>query len=242
MHEKNCFVTLTYNNENLPKNGTLVKRDVQLFMKKLRKKLKHKIRYYYCGEYGEKFARPHYHLILFNHDFDDKKLWKQIKETRLYESPELTKIWGKGFCTVGDVTFESAAYVARYITKKVTGEQASDYYSTLDTETGELHSILSEFTDMSRRPGIGWAWFKKYTKDIFPGDFAVVRGRKMKPPKYYSNLLEIDRPNLHAEVKARRKASAKRRASDNTTDRLKVKEKIQNAKLKQLKRSYENEI
>ena len=128
MHEQSYFLTLTYNNEFLPKTGSLQKADVQLFMKRLRKKFGKGIRYYYCGEYGEKFHRPHYHLIIFGCEFPDKILWKIERGNRLWISEDLNKLWKKGYCSIGMVTFESAAYVARYVTKKITGKQANQHY------------------------------------------------------------------------------------------------------------------
>ena len=121
MYDENCFITLTYREDALPPLGSLDKRHFQLFMKRLRKRYPKKtIRYFQCGEYGEKLSRPHYHACLFNHDFDDKKLFKVEGENRLYVSEKLTQLWPYGYSTVGAVTFESAAYVARYVTKKMT--------------------------------------------------------------------------------------------------------------------------
>lgn len=123
-HERNCFVTLTYDDKHLPADRSLKLRHFQNFMKKLRKKYGAGIRFFHCGEYGEKFRRPHYHALIFNHDFDDKILWSKNRGSPLYISESLDSLWEFGFATIGDVTFESAAYVARYITKKVNGELA----------------------------------------------------------------------------------------------------------------------
>lgn len=129
LHEKNCFITLTYNDENLPADQSLHYEPFQLFMKRLRKKYGSGIRFYMCGEYGEKLARPHFHACLFGHDFDDKKVWKKTDAgSVLYRSAELEKLWPFGYSSVGDVSFESAAYVARYIMKKITGEAAESHY------------------------------------------------------------------------------------------------------------------
>lgn len=246
MHEENSFLTLTYNNDNLPPYGTLVKRDVQLFMKRLRKwiwaKYRKKIRYYYCGEYGPKFSRPHYHIILFGFQFKDRELWRIENGNKVYISKELAKIWGNGYTTIGDVTFESAAYVSRYITKKITGKAATDHYTVIDPDTGEIIGMQPEFTDMSRRSGIGKTWFKKYTKDVYPDDFVIINGKKMKPPKYYTRQYEIEYPEDAEILKTRRKQEAFRRRENATEERLKTREKIQMLKMTQLKRRYENEI
>merc|ERR1711906_76548 len=114
LYTNNIFITLTYDAEHLPEYGTLVKKDFQDFMKRLRKKYnKKKIRYYQCGEYGEKFGRPHYHAIIFNHTFPDmEKVPGKHKD--LYTPEILKKIWKKGHVSIGTVNFETAAYVANY--------------------------------------------------------------------------------------------------------------------------------
>lgn len=127
LHTDNCFITLTYNDEHLPSDGSLNYRDFQLFMKRLRKRVSVPVRFYMCGEYGENFGRPHFHACLFGFNFPDLKLWKSGK-SKLYRSPLLEELWPFGYSSVGDVNFESAAYVARYILKKVTGADAAAHY------------------------------------------------------------------------------------------------------------------
>ena len=113
LYEKNCFITLTFSPEHLEKRSnkwSLDVSDFQKFMKRLRKAVSpKKIRFFSCGEYGEKNMRPHYHACIFGYDFPDKILYTIRDECRLYRSPLLEKIWNLGFATVGDVTFESAA-------------------------------------------------------------------------------------------------------------------------------------
>jgi len=188
LYDDNCFITLTYDDEHLPSDLSLHKKDFQDFMKRLRKNYPDvNIRYYHCGEYGEEKQRPHYHACLFNFDFDDKIKWKKQNDFWLYVSETLNKIWGKGYCVIGDVTFDSAAYVARYIEKKLL---------TSDQEKKDAHykGRLPEYTTMSRRPGIGRGWYDKYKNDIYPSDFAVIGERKVKPPKFYDNLLKNQNP------------------------------------------------
>lgn len=241
LYEKNCFLTLTYNDKNLPKNLSLNKSHFQKFLKRLRKKYPNEtIRYFHCGEYGEQFARPHYHACIFGFDFPDKELFKLVNGNKLYVSQELDKIWGMGFATIGDVTFESAAYVARYITKKVTGKRALEHYNTIDYQTGEiLNERTPEYTTMSRRPGIGKGWFEKYAADVFPDDFVLSRGKKIKTPKYYNSLYEFENPERYEKIKNRRLRAAALQASNNTRERLDAREEIQLTKLKQLKRTLE---
>lgn len=231
LYENNCFITLTYDDRHLPENGSLVKKDFQLFMKRLRKRHGDGIRFFGCGEYGDKFGRPHYHICLFNFDFSDRLLHSTRGETKYFTSLDLNSLWPFGLSIIGDVTFESAAYVARYVTKKLTGALAKDHYGTL----------TPEFTLMSRRPGIGRPFLEKYSCSIYPHDSVLIRGRKMQPPKFYDNRLEITSPAEFKTIKSRRRRKQFLAVDDNTTPRLIVKEACAKAKFKQLKRSYEND-
>lgn len=250
MYEENCFITLTYAPEHLPNDLSLHKAHYQKFMKRLRFHIQPKtVRYYMCGEYGSENERPHYHACLFNYDFPDKQLWKDARGVKLYISDELTKLWPYGFSTIGDVTFESAAYVARYIMKKVTGKQALEVdettglrpYELFDTLTGEVHERQPEYTAMSLKPGIGAKWYEKYKNDVYPSDNVVVNGTRMRPPKYYDTLLErelSDPDQVHTygqhiqqqldtyyrDLKESRKEAALRHADNNTPRRLKDRE------------------
>lgn len=236
LYEHNCFITLTYNDENLPTDKSLNLVHFQLFMKRLRKKYGSKIRFYHCGEYGENFGRPHYHACIFNFDFQDKILFTCREGINLYTSESLQKLWGMGFTSVGDVTFQSAAYVARYIMKKVNGAQADDHYTYIDPETGEISWRKPEYTTMSRRPGIASGWFDKYHRDVYPGDFVVMNQKKIKPPKFYDMKLEKLNPYEFDEIKFQRELDAKKYVDNNTPDRLKVREAVQNERLSRLKR------
>lgn len=243
LHEWNCFITLTFNNEHLI-SSSLDKRDFQLFMKRLRKKFKgDKIRYFHCGEYGDKMERPHHHACLFGIDFYDKELISNKNGTKLYHSQILEDIWGKGFCCTGDVTFQSAAYVARYIIKKLNGKLAAQrYIRDINKETGECTYLQPEYITMSRRPGIGKGWYKKYGKtDIFPKDYLTIQGRKFRIPKYYQNMYEIEDEKTIELVKKKRKERAERHKKDSTWCRLMTRKKIMETKVKRLKRSYEND-
>ncbi|AXL14688.1 replication initiator protein [Microviridae sp.] len=241
LYNRNCFITLTYNNDNLPDDGSLNVRHFQLFMKRLRKKYGTNIRFFHCGEYGDLHRRPHYHACLFNLDFADKKLWK-ITNTgdRLYTSEELSKIWPYGFCTIGDVTFKSAAYVARYITKKIYGELAKEHYTVIDDD-GVVTELKHEYTTMSRRPGIAKGWLDKYGGDVYPDDFVIMNGKKMKPPKYYDNQFEIEHPLEFDDVKDKRLDKAAKHFDNNTYERLAVREQVLLSKIKKLKRTVDKE-
>ena len=209
LHDRNCFITLTFDDNNLPDDKSLDVRHFQLFMKKLRKKFGNGIRYYHCGEYGEMFRRPHYHACLFGFDFKDKYFWKYSssgdgKSIPLYRSSDLERLWTFGYSSIGDVTFESAAYVARYIMKKINGDMAFDHY--IDKETGAM--LKPEYTTMSRRPGIAFNWFKKFSSDVYPHDFTYIRDRKVRPPKYYDRCYELVYPSDFKKIKQKRHEDA----------------------------------
>lgn len=231
LHRDNVFVTLTYDDECLPDGGSLKKRDLQLFMKRLRKARGAGVRFYACGEYGENTSRPHYHAILFNCDFPDKKFYKNNKAgDPLYTSAELEKIWPLGLCTIGEVTFDSAAYVARYIMKKIKGDLAEDHYMRVD-QYGEIFSLVPEFTNMSRRPGVGRGWFDKYGAHAYAHDSVIVNGQEVRPPRYYDGLYEsVDSKRLEKLKKVRRRKAAAGR-KDNTPERRRVRETVAMARL-----------
>lgn len=252
LHEKNCFITLTYSTSNLPIDMSLDVREFQLFMKRLRKQFGNGIRFFHCGEYGDKFRRPHFHACIFGMDFSDKYFWKYSESKNhfsnssdkipLFRSPILEKLWPFGYSSIGDVTFDSAAYVARYITKKITGKLAFDYY--IDKETGIM--LKPEYTTMSRGSkslgtgGIGKGWFDKFSKDVYPNDSVVVRGREMPPPKYYDRLYELEYPDDFQRLKEKR--IAKVSLSDSTPERLAVRMKCVLAKFKDKIRNVDKEI
>jgi len=245
LHENNCFITLTYNDEHLPPDRSLTIREFQLFIKRLRKKYGNNIRYYACGEYGENYGRPHYHACLFNHDFTDKKLWKQSRDNPLYRSASLEALWidpetkkSLGYSSVGEVTFQSAAYVARYIMKKRLGKNQDEYYVYIDDD-GVVHQRLPEFTLMSRRPGIGAGWLQKFATDVYPDDFVIINGKRVRPPRYYDQNFELVDSELLEQIKWTRKKNLRKYADNNTPERLAVREKIQDVKVQLLQRNHD---
>jgi hypothetical protein len=237
LYEENCFITLTYDDDHLPVDGSLDKAHFQKFMKRLRKRFRGRfIRYFHCGEYGEQLSRPHYHACLFNLDFPDKEAIRELASGFLYRSAILEKCWGHGFCSVGAVTFESAAYVARYCVKKVTGDARFDHYVSPDGVV-----MAPEYTTMSRRPGIGRSWYEKYSGDVFPWDECIISGRPVKPPRYYEGLYREADLDGYVLLKAKRLEAAERMAADNIPPRLLARERVKLAQCKMLKRGYENE-
>lgn len=237
LYDDNCFITLTYSDEFLPHDLSLRKDHFQKFMKRLRRANPGRvIRYYQCGEYGDENQRPHYHALIFNFDFSDKQLWSEQREQKIYVSEQLTNLWSMGFATCGSVTFDSAAYVSRYIIKKQVGKNASQHYERFDSLTGEIFNLLPEYSTMSLKPGIGRGFYDAYRSDIFPADSIVVRGREVGNTRFYRKLCEAQNPAEAEIYRTRRIKSASRNKADNTPERLAVREKCLIARTSNLKR------
>lgn len=237
LYSDNSFLTLTYSPENIPAGRSLYYRDYQLFMKRLKKALAGRsIRFYMCGEYGDNYGRPHYHSILFDIDFPDKVLFKTNRQgDPIYKSDFLSGVWGLGHVTFGAVTYESAAYVARYVCKKITGnaELVQNHYQYFDLQDGQIYSLVPEFANMSRKPGIGKAWLDKYQSDVYPDDFVIVKGRKTRVPRFYDKNID---ESLLLHIKERRINRARRHKENNTPERLAVREAVLRARLVNHKR------
>lgn len=236
LYKHNSFITLTYNNENLPGRGQLQLRDMQLFMKRLRKKYEPKlIRFYAGGEYGTLEDRPHYHYILFNHDWTDKQYFKTTGSgEKIYTSKELEQLWPYGHSSTGAVTFESAAYIARYCIQKRNGEQAEEHYKRFD-HMGE-YQLTPEFNIMSRKPGIGGDWLKFYKGDVYTQDHIIINGVQTNVPKFYDKIFKRIDPEKMRDFKEEREYRGYLNRKDNTPERLAVKKQVAQAKINQLKR------
>lgn len=249
LYEDNCFITLTYNDEFLPDNSSLDYDHWTKFMKRLRFKFPDsRIRFYMGPEYGELSGRPHYHALLFNFDFTDKVLFSVRNGINLYVSEQLNRLWscpksGRsfGFASVGSVTFESAAYVARYMMKKVKGEdRLLRYFTKIDSDTGEIIPIAPEKARMSRMPGIASDWFKKYSSDVYPSDEVVMSGgRKSMPPRFYDKLLESLDPVAFEDIKALRVDAAYENKWNNSEERLEVRRVCKERKIEALVRNID---
>lgn len=260
-YQHNYFITLTYNDENLPikriynddtgeiiTGFTLKKEDLEKFNHDLRqywmRKYDHTgIRYYECGEYGSLNERPHYHGIIFNLPYlDDLKLYKATPQGNiLYTSETLTKIWKKGYVVVGQVTWESANYVARYVLKKHYGKEADEYYIS--------QAKIPEFTTMSRMPGIAYNYYDKNKDIIYKTDEVFIKKENgvvaTKPSKYFDRLLEQEDPEKYKKIKRNRESknvnltkiqTEELKTIDNVQHQREVKERNLQNKIKALKR------
>lgn len=243
LHSENCFITLTFDERHLPADGSLSKKYFQDFMKRLRKrfsdhfvvgvdgKKRSSIRYFQAGEYGSLTGRPHFHAALFGLDFPDKRLYSRSGGNSLFTSAILESLWPFGFSSVGALTFDSAAYIARYITKKVSGPMAEQHYQRVDLETGEIFYLLPEFATMSLKPALGLGWYESFKDDVFPSDECIVNGRQVKPPRFYAKRLELDDPTEFARVKAARKRAAKKNLKNSSPVRLAAREEVKKAQI-----------
>ena len=203
LYDDNCFVTLTYDDAHLPPFGSLDYKepdDLQIFLKALRQKYApRRIRFFGAGEYGD-LGRPHYHLLLFNHVFGDEKRWSVRNCETVYRSDTLEKLWKKGQSEIGSVTFESAAYCAKYVQKD--RDYSPDPYFQFMLNSGLWRP---DFGRMSRRPGIGKEFAEKYASEIMLNDSVIVNGREVKPPKFYMDQYEDLYPEAVFKIKANRK-------------------------------------
>ncbi len=207
MHEREChdsawFLTLTYDDERIPENGSLCAQDLQKFFKAVRRD--EKVSYYACGEYGERNERPHYHAVLFGADFLDKYSHLNRRGRDVWRSPALESYWDHGISEFGTVTAASAAYVAGYVRKKVSKKVFPDHYNRVDPVTGELVELEPEFSRMSLKPAIGRRWIEKYWADVYPRDFVLIDGKEFKPPRYYDKWMMENHPEIMIDVKERR--------------------------------------
>lgn len=262
-HDSAYFVTLTYDDAHVPKSYygdpntgealtslTLFKKDFQDFMKRLRKAFPDdRIRYFMAGEYGSKTFRPHYHAIIFGLHLDDLKPWSRSEQGfTYYNSEALQRAWSVkdddgvvrpiGYAVAAEVTWETCAYTARYVMKKLKGAEACFY---------DDHNIQPEFTLMSRKPGIAHQYFEDHP-DIYKCEYINIStdkgGRKFRPPRYYDRLFDIEYPDEMMEIKEARKRlaeDAKRIKLSKTNlsyiEMLAVEERNLKSRIKSLERS-----
>lgn len=242
------FVTLTYDDEHLHLNdfgmSTLVPADYSKFMKDLRRYCQYHygvdgIRFFCAGEYGSETKRAHFHLIIFNlpqQIHDNLKFYRaNFNGDSLYNSEELSKIWSNGYVVVAPFCFKTAAYVARYVTKKMKGTEAKVYK--------QLH-LEPEFAQMSRRPGIGREFYELNKDKIYLNDEVFLPGiHGMKPSKYFDKLYDFDDPISSSLLKVHRQECAERAVANKLSrteleyeELLRVEEENIKNRIKYLKR------
>lgn len=205
----NYFITLTYDNEHYPKNGSLELDHITKFLKRLRNHLG-SFRYYYVGEYGETTKRAHWHLCLYGLDLDETQyeVSPASKDGHTYyRHPKITSIWGKGNVEIGELNMSTINYVCKYINKAVYGEQKKERYKRI-SEKGNVFYVKPEFGHMSKRPPLGSAFFEKYQSDYDHPDtdfFVLPKGIKTLVPKAFLRILESQPGTESIEIKKARK-------------------------------------
>lgn len=278
-HEKNCVVTLTYSDENLPPGGSIQPLAGPEFMKTLRDYERYKrqkeymawhpdyaIKTYGCAEYGcndprcgrawcTHNMRPHYHIILFNHEFEDKKLAKVEDGKYYYTSDILEQHWGKGGCQIMDMNFETAAYVARYVTKKLTGPGKYEHEKLRLKQGKQKHPYGDKLPEQSiciaQQSGIAKEWWDENKHKIHTNDIMHINGKMIKPTKYYDKKYEIKHPNEYKKIKEKRQKELQKyldkikqeiQSGNHTNnfqrmERQRAHERVMEAKLEMLKRN-----
>lgn len=228
------FVTLTYDDDHLPmiiddgtlhlvrgkgfsadyctKGATVYKKDAQDWLKRLRRNLDYHygisegVRFYLAAEYGSTTYRPHYHVCLFGAPTDDlNQIGKNKLGQALFESDFISDTWKNGHVCVGQLTFQTAAYTARYCLKKAQGKDNAFFDSI---------GVNREFVNMSRKPGIGVPYYDAYKDEIYKNDEIILpatskdKPNVLKPPRYFDILYSEENPKRMAEIKAFRRDCA----------------------------------
>lgn len=228
MHQSSWFATMTYDEENLPEDGSLCPTDFSQFIKNLRKRYPPRsVSFFGCGEYGEDTQRPHYHAVLFGPQFLDRSRHDDSGGDVAWRSQTLEDSWGHGHTQLGSLTMASASYVSGYVRKKVAASADEGFYERVRPETGEIINLEPEFARMSLRPAIGRSWIQKYWPEVYPADFCVMNGRKSKPPRYYDKWMDENHPKLMMSVRRTRWEEAEQL----TDEKLAMKEKIHEGRI-----------
>jgi len=233
MCERSCFITLTYQADP----GSISKRDLQLFFKRLRKAIRKRISYFACGEYGEKLGRPHYHVCLFGYDFPLKYPWnKSPKGYTQFRDELLERLWPHGFATIGQLTMESAGYAARYSMKKITGDESTDHYKRLFE--GKEINVQPEFQLSSTRPAIGHRWISEYWPEVAKGGSVIYQGKECPVPQYYNRYIAREHPDAYKDMQKSWDQYRSRHPHESGV-RMYQAAKARDAKTKRLVREYE---
>lgn len=214
-HSQSIAATLTYSPEQVPAFGSLSKRHVQLFLKRLRKQLAKqgvRIRFDAVGEYSPTLHRPHYHVILFGYWPEDAKpAGKSGAGNPQFSSESLDALWGHGLVRFQLFSGGAAAYSAGYTASKV-HKSLKPWLRVFDDEGVQIAELEDEFRLCSTRPGLGAAFYAKHREQLLHSDFSVVDGRRVPVPKYYDKLTKRSSESEAAEIKARRSQQAAQRA------------------------------
>lgn len=269
--ENNYFVTITYDDENIeipefmededgityvngecPEEwtGTLVPKEFTQFIKNVRQIMKREynedgIRFMACGEYGSETERPHYHIIFFNLNLPTETFYNPriINNEVYYQNTVIERAWNKGISNISTASWNTIAYTARYITKKVNGKMAKGYY--------ESKGKVKEFFRVSRMPGIGEGYYKTHKWEIYERDEIIIKNKagtvSSKPPKFYDKLFEKDHPEEWEKIKRKRKKAGEdlnwirdRQTSMFRSERLQIEARQKEEQTQKLIRLFES--
>ena len=237
-HQASCFLTLTYDPDKRDRQNpyTLHPKHVSKFIQDTRNRFRpKKLKYFYSGEYGEEGPghHPHYHMILFGEDFAEDRTEARELGGKLFKSETLSELWPFGFSSIGDVSLNSAAYVASYTTKKVSGERAAEYYSCVCPESGEVLQLRPEYARMSK--GIGKEFVRKNAESIYEYDEVIFNEKPILPPRFYDKVLQQQDEKAYEEVKKARIRKMAYWSEAMSDERLEAREEIMK-KREELKR------
>ena len=202
--KENCFLTLTYDMHHLPPGRTLVKADLRKFMKRLRRRISpKKISFYAVGEYGDRFGRPHYHVLLFGHDFSDSVFHRYSeKGYALYRSRTLSALWPFGNAWIGQVSGETAGYCTSYMVDKYTNADPDEERKFYGNREPPFHT-------MSKRPAVGASWMAKFGEEALRNSGTVIyKGREVPLPQGYDKFYECEDPEAVKAHRVRKKRAA----------------------------------
>lgn len=203
---EHLFATLTYDDENLPVGGSLVRKDAKDFLKLLRYHLG-RITYFGSGEYGSLTHRPHFHFNLFDIEIPDLEKFKKLDSGQmLYVSEKISEIWGKGQVTLGRFTAGTAGYVAGYVGKRIPEHL--------------LQGREKEFRMVSNH--LGLEYYKRYKHQFFNNGFILIDGKKRNIPEYYCKLYKEEHPEKYLQYVLKRKFSG----DDEVKERERAKKRL----------------
>lgn len=261
MVSASCFLTLTYDRGHLPiitstlsaegqrqalerpatvmpYGGSLRRRDVELFMKRLRDYLhRHygvRVRGYLVGEYGERSSRPHYHALLWGFDFGHDRVpaGKSQGGHPMWSSKLLDELWTHGFCRINEMGQEVAQYAAKYALKSLGAKH--ELRRLVD---GRIVEVEPPFDSLPHGKALGLPWLERFWTDVFPRGVVVLRGGVQLPaPLAYMKACKERDPATFERIADERRREAAKRLADAMPARLAAREGVAHARARQSKR------
>lgn len=235
-HDESCFLTLTLDDEHFPTSQDDFVAKYVLGLKRIRRHSP-RIRTFGCLELGTHTRRPHGHLLVFGRDFSrDEPVSRGPNGDLVYRSNELDALWGLGHASVGELTRESAGYVARYVVAE-RSDRAGPVLEAVPHPVSGEPVFLRPAAPWARSQGLGRAWFEQYGRQAIEQGAIVERGGVRRPiPKFYSKLAKQAFPTVGADAECIAQLRALEQAWNRTPERLAVRAEVKRAQLRTLKR------